>query len=197
MLNKFFLVFLPLFVAIDSFGILPIFLNLTAECSEEKIKRIILQSFFTAFAITAIFILIGERIFSFLGVKLSDFLIAGGIILLLLSITDLLFPEKKRRYPLDEVGIVPLGTPLIAGPAVLTTSLLMTQKYGISVTLFAFLINLILTSLLFLIAKNLCRWIGRTGLNAISKITSLILASISIMWIREGIYLTLKGYGSL
>jgi len=78
----------------------------------------------TALCLAVEFIFLGEAIFRLLGITMGDFMIAGGVLLFILAILDLVSPEKRRRIPSRELGIVPLGTPLIAGPVVLTTSLI-------------------------------------------------------------------------
>ncbi|MFH1075673.1 MAG: MarC family protein, partial [Pseudomonadota bacterium] len=96
-------------------------------------------------------------------------------------------PGKKRRIPAKELGSVPLGTPLIVGPAVLTTSLIIIGEYGLYPTLVSVLVNVLLAGLIFSFSGILIRFLGESGSKALSKIMSLLLAAIAIMMMRKGI----------
>ena len=187
MIKNIFLSFIPLFVAVDAVGILPIFVSLT-EGLEQKVRtKIILQSMLTAAGLAIGFVLVGKLVFKFLGITMGDFMIAGGAILFCLAIIDMVSPTKERRIPSPELGAVPLGTPLIAGPAVLTTSMLVVSQYGIVPTVISLLTNILLAGLLFKLSFGLMKFLGVAGTKALSKITSLLLAAIAVMLIRKGL----------
>ena len=179
--------FVPLFVAVDAVGTLPIFASLTSELSVLEKKRVIRQSTVTALSLALGFVLIGKAVFRLLGITLADFMMAGGAILFCLAIIDILHGDKERRLPGKDLGVVPLGTPLIAGPAVLTTSLVSVSQYGILPTILAVTVNIILAGLLFSGSGLVMRVLGDAGSKALSKIMSLLLASIAIMLIRKGV----------
>ena len=187
MFNNILLSFIPLFVAVDAIGILPIFVSLT-EALEQKVRtKIIIQSIITAAGLAIGFVLIGKLVFKFLGITMGDFMIAGGAILFCLAIIDMVGPVKKRRIPGPELGVVPLGTPLIAGPAVLTTSMVLAAQYGFIPTIVSILVNVLLAGLLFRVSFRLMKFLGEVGSKALSKITSLLLAAIAVMLIRKGL----------
>jgi multiple antibiotic resistance protein len=179
--------FVPIFVAVDAIGVLPIFISLTQDLSQADRKKIILQSMLTAISLAIGFILLGKAVFKLLGISVSDFMIAGGVILLCLSVLDLLKPGKRRRAPVDDIGAVPIGTPLIVGPAVLTTILLIMDQYGFIITLVAVLFNILLAGLIFSRADNLIKILGQSGSRALSKIMALLLAAIAVKMIRRGL----------
>ena len=179
--------FIPLFVAVDAVGVLPIFTSLTAQVEQNEKTKIILQSLLTALLLSIGFVLVGKLIFKWLGITMGDFMIAGGAVLFCLAIVDLVGPVKKRRIPGQELGAVPLGTPLIAGPAVLTTSLVMVSQFGLSATLISLIGNILLAGLIFRFSTALMRILGEAGTKALSKITSLLLAAIAVMLIRKGL----------
>jgi multiple antibiotic resistance protein len=181
------LAFIPIFIAVDAPGVLPIFISLTKEFSKTERRRIILQSIFTAICLAVGFVFLGKAIFKLLGISVADFMVAGGAILFCIAIMDILNPEKKRRIPAKELGAVPLGTPLIVGPAVLTTSLVIISEYGLSAALVSIIINVLLAGLIFYSSNILIKILGEAGTKAISKITSLLLAAIAVMLIRKGI----------
>lgn len=187
MIKNLLLAFIPIFVAVDAVGVLPIFVSLTQELKKEEKSRIIFQSMLTAICLAVGFIFLGKIIFKLLGITLGDFMVAGGAILFCIAIMDIINPGKKRRIPSNELGAVPLGTPLIVGPAVLTTSLIIIGEYGLYATLFSVLVNVILAGIVFSLSGILIRILGEAGSKALSKITSLLLAAIAIMMIRKGI----------
>lgn len=192
MLNKILLTFIPLFVAVDAFGILPLFVSLTNGMKPKEKNHVIVQSFWTASAVAVIFILIGGIIFQFLGITIADFMIAGGAILFCISITDIINPAKARRLPSSDLGSVPLGIPLMVGPAVLTTSLVLVPQHGLLITIVSVLLNLLIAAALFKQSQYLIRILGDAGSKALSKVMSLLLAAIAVMMIRSGIQEFLK-----
>ena len=185
---RYFHAIIPLFVAIDVIGILPFFVSLTEDMRQKERQRIIHQSVITAFVTSLGFLAVGKFIFQILGIKVFDFKIAGGIILLIIAINDLLFPSKIRRNPSSTVGIVPIGLLLIVGPAVLTTIILSVDTYGYLPTISALIINLIIVWIAFLSSGKIIGVIGDGGAKAFGKIISIFLAAIGIMMIRSGIF---------
>jgi multiple antibiotic resistance protein len=183
MLKNILLSFIPLFIAVDAIGVMPMFVGLTSELEQKAKTRIIVQSMLTAACLAVGFVLGGKLLFRWLGITIGDFMIAGGAILFSLAIIDLLNPTKKRRAPEQDLGVVPLGTPLIAGPAVLTTSMLIVSEYGLIATMIS---NILVAGLILRGSIFLTRILGAAGSKALSKITSLLLAAIAVMLIRKG-----------
>ena len=187
MLNNILLSFVPIFVAVDAIGVLPIFVSLTEGTAWRDRREIIIKSMITATCLAVGFIFLGKAVFKFLGITVSDFMIAGGAILFCIAIIDILNPVKKRRIPGNDLGAVPLGTPLIVGPAVLTTSLMIISQYGTIATLISVVVNILLAGLIFSVARALKKFLGEAGSKALSKVMSLLLAAIAVMMIRKGI----------
>lgn len=187
MLKNILLSFIPIFVAIDAVGVLPIFVSLTDGMEQQQKIKVLVQSMFTAVCLAVGFIFLGKGVFKILGITMGDFMVAGGAILFCLAITDIINPVKRRRIPSQELGVVPLGTPLIVGPAVLTTSMVIISQYGLFATLISVLANILLAGIIFGVSSVLMKVLGEAGSKALSKITSLLLAAIAIMLIRKGI----------
>jgi len=187
MVRDILLSFIPIFVAVDAIGVLPIFVSLTEGIEPSQRTKIIIQSMFTALCLAVGFIFLGQAVFKVLGITIGDFMIAGGAILFSLAITDIINPVKKRRIPSQELGVVPLGTPLIVGPAVLTTSLVIISQYGLFATLISVLVNILLAGIIFSLSSVLIKVLGEAGSKALSKITSLLLAAIAVMMVRKGL----------
>jgi len=180
------LTFIPLFVAMDPFGMLPIFTSLTGEMSIEEKKKVIKYSVLTAMVISIGFALIGDIIFSIIGITVDDFKIAGGLLLLVFAIIELIKRGGEHVTPQD-VGVVPLGVPLLVGPAVLTIMIVLIDNHGLIPTIFSLIINLVIVYAVFTAEQRITKIIGRNGLIAISKIVALLLAAIAVMMIRIGI----------
>lgn len=192
-MKNFFLCFVPFFVAVDAFGVLPIFLGLTDGLGSKHKKKIIIQSLLTASTVAVAFLLGGPLLLKLVGVGVSDFMVAGGILLLVLSLSDLLTGEKRRREVDPEtIGAVPIGVPLLTGPAVLTTSILLTNEYGVIPTTLALLTNVLIVGVVFFMASPIERILGQVGSKTVSKVASLFLASIAVMLIRRGIIEIIK-----
>jgi len=191
-MKEFWLCFVPLFVAVDAIGALPIFLGFTEGVKEAKVRRIVLQSILTASIVGIAFLFLGEALLRTLGISVADFMIAGGIVLLVISINDIVaFEKKTRSLDQDSMGSVPIGVPLIVGPAVLTTSILLVHEYGALMTVAAFMANILIVGVVFWFSTAINKILGKTGAKTFSKLAHLLLAAISVMIMRKGIMLYL------
>lgn len=187
-MKTFWFCFVPMFVAVDALGILPIYMGLTEGLTPNQIKKVLIQSLFTALAVAVVFILGGPALLKLVGVGVSDFMAAGGILLLVISLSDLLTGEKRQRMvDSDSLGAVPIGVPLLVGPAVLTTSVLLSNTYGLFQTTLSTVLNVVIAVTIFRFSKPISGFLGEAGTKILSKIASLFLASISIMLIRRAI----------
>ena len=184
------LTFVPLFVAMDSVGVLPIFLSLTRDAGTLERGHATRAAMFTALGLGLGFVVIGKAVFLLLGIEVADFLVAGGIILLVLAIKDLVtgkMVEMRGILSADMMGVAPIGIPLIVGPAVLTTLLVLIEQYHIGIVIGSFVLNLAIAWILLRQADRIIRVLGQTGVGAISKVVCLLLAAIAIKMIRQGV----------
>ncbi len=189
------LTFVPLFVAMDPVGNLPIFLALTQEGTATHRKKTANLATLTAFGVGLLFVAVGKAVLSLLGIEVTDFLMAGGIILLVLAIRYLITGKALEIGDVsvsETIGVVPLGTPLVVGPAVLAALLLLMGQHHIAIVLSSFVLNLVIQWALFRQATRIVAFLGQTGVSAISKVIMLLLAAIAVKMIREGI-LTILG----
>ncbi len=184
--HNFLLAFIPLFIAIDVVGILPIFMSLIEGIDRPQKRKIVQQSVITALSVSIGFLVIGKFVFSVLGIEIYDFKLAGGLLLLVFAIKDLLFAEKDKRSITATMGVVPLGIPLLVGPAVLTTIIMTVDTYGYIPTITALVANLVFVWLVLLKSDFIYRLMGEGGSKAFAKIASLLLAAIAVMMIRRG-----------
>ena len=186
MIQKFLLAFIPVFVAIDPIGLVAIFMGLGTTASREHRQRQAFLGIFTALCVTVVFIFLGKIIFAALGITVADFQVAGGLILLVLAVRELVGIGPQDRGGGDEFGVVPLGMPLIAGPALLTALLILIDSVGLVFTIVSLLVNLALVAIALCNADRFTRWIGKQGLRGVSKLIALLLAAIAISLIRRG-----------
>ena len=179
--------FIPILVAMDVFAVLPVFLSFTSDITDADRKIIIRQSIITALAVGLAFVAVGEAVFRILGITVDDFKIAGGLVLLVIAVLDLLRYSGERRKIEGTIGVVPIGVPLIVGPAVLTTLIVLIDHYGITPTIISLILNLLIVWASFVQAEKIIRLIGKNGIVAISKVMAILLASIAVMMIRLGV----------
>jgi multiple antibiotic resistance protein len=194
-MKTFWLCFVPLFFAVDAIGVLPIFINLTEGIDDKSRKKIIIQSMITALGVAFIFLFFGPTLMRLVGISIPDFMIAGGILLLTISLADLTTGSKfLRTVDQDALGAVPIGVPLITGPAVLTTVIILVNSYGIFSTVFSILANVFIAIIVFNFSKPISVFLGNAGTKTLSKIASLFLASIAVMLLRKGVIEIAKTY---
>ncbi|MBI4597299.1 MAG: MarC family protein [Candidatus Omnitrophica bacterium] len=187
MMERFWHAFVPLFIAFDGVGLLPVFWQLSHRLSSRQRQRAATEAVATAFLVAAVFLWASRPLFRLMGLELADVMVAGGSILFVLSLRELLMPGKSSRIRDVHVGVVPVGVPLLAGPAVLTMTILVRERYGWGLAVAALVANMLVIWALLQACEWLMRRLGRDGSQVISKITSLILTAFGIMLMREGI----------
>jgi multiple antibiotic resistance protein len=165
---------------------------MTKDMTKPKRQKVIIDSILTALIVSLFFIGLGEAIFRILGITTDDFKIAGGLLLLVIAILDLTQHIEERMKPDVRMGVVPIGVPLIVGPAVLTNILLLVDHYGIIPTIISLMLNLLIVWISLVNAERIIKVVGKGGIIGISKVMALLLASIAIMMIRLGILNIIK-----
>jgi multiple antibiotic resistance protein len=179
--------FILLFAIFDPIGTIPIFYSLTSKLTHEERRKVIRESILVAFAILIVFAYFGWIFLRFLGVTINDFRIAGGVLLFILAITDLMLERGRfRTAEPEEYAVVPLATPLLAGPGSITTVMIMTPSNPV-ITLLVIVANVIVAWVLFVKSEFLLRILGKNGMRVITRIMGLIVAALAVMFIREGI----------
>ncbi len=185
--EQFLLAWIPLFVAMDPVGLVPMFLAMTHGMESARMRRITWQATITAGVVAVAFMFGGKLVFQALGITVADFEIAGGLILLVIAGREMLAARPEPPAAEDDFGVVPLGVPLITGPATLAALLVLMQTVGTLFTLAAFGCNLALVFLALRFGQELKRLIGTVGLKAVSKVIALLLAAIAVHMIRRGL----------
>lgn len=189
-LEPFILTFIPIFVAVDAIGNIPLFVSLVEGASKKQKQRVIVESVTTGTIVAVLFMFLGKWVLRFIGITIPDFQIAGGALLFVISMR-LLLPGMHKNLLTNghekDVGVFPMGTPLITGPAVLTTTLMMLDSYGVAATFAALLINMLIVWLTLAKADAFMRSLGPGGARAFAKIMYILLAAIGVMMVRRGI----------
>ncbi len=190
-------IFVALFVVIDPIGLTPIFVALTTGQSSAQRRAIAVRACFVAFALLCLFAILGENVLSFLGISLSAFRIAGGI-LLLLTAFDMLFDRRSERRkdnadgsPDDEdPSIFPLALPFLAGPGAIATMILLSgQADGaadVAMSIGAMFAVILLAFLFFSLATPIERLLGKVGINVVTRVLGMLLAALSIQFMIDG-----------
>ena len=194
-MHTFLQVFIPLFVALDVVGLIPIFLAVTDSMDDRQRRRVSFEAVASALLICLGFMFVGNQLFGFLGVRQEHFMIAGGVLLLVLAVLDIVIIGKPAMAPAEVVGVVPLGMPLIAGPATLSTVLLLAgnARFGFAWTALSIAVNLAIVLVGLLLAARIGRVLGLNALRAISKVVMILLAALAIRFIADGIQTIVRG----
>lgn len=200
--------FISLVAIVNPPGIIPIFIDATRGMNKDERRQTGDLASFTVFMVLTISLLSGDAIIRFFGISIASFRVAGGILLLLASISMLqakLSPEKQsQEEALDlesrkSLAVVPLGIPLLAGPGAISTVILHAQKHlTLMHYLGLFLVIMVLTALvwwLLRISAIIAGRLGKTGINLITRIMGLIMAAIGVEFMASGIKQFFPGLG--
>lgn len=188
MWNDFFVVFFALFVALDIIGVVPMYLSMTRDLGYLERNKVVDTSMLVATIVAVIFIFVGQTTFKHLGINLYDFKMAGGLVLLLVSLADLVGGPEAVNRSSGSTGIVPLAVPLITGPGVLTTVILHVGTKGYLISIAALLLNYALAWIILRKCESVTRIIGKDGTVVISKIAALLLTAIAVAMMRSGVF---------
>lgn len=187
--QSFLLTFVPLFIAIDALGNVAFFMSLTEGMTSSEQHKTAHIAVGTAAVVGLAFLFFGRFILNLLGISVGSFAIAGGIVLLVLSIKYLTTGRMVELIKEEMIAVVPIGTPLTVGPATITTLLLLTSEFPLSVVLLSFILNLLISWGSFMLSDKITRVMGQGGLKAISKVFSLLLAAIAVTMVIRGLNL--------
>jgi len=188
-MHSFILTFIPLFIVMDPLGNLPFIISLSEGMSGREQRKMIHIAIVTATLVGLVFLFFGRFILNILDISIGSFVIAGGLILLVLSIKYMTSGQMVELIKEEMVAVVPIGTPLISGPATITTLLLLASQFSLGIVLISFVINLLVSWVVFLLSNWIVRFIRIGGLKAVSKVFSLLLAAIAVSMIFRGLEL--------
>ncbi|USD66078.1 YchE family NAAT transporter [Vibrio sp. SCSIO 43136] len=192
--------FLGLVAAVNPVGIMPIFVSLTSHMSpEEKIKTATTANISVA-VILIVSLLAGQALLDMFSISLDSFRVAGGLLLMSIAFTMMSGKlgedkqnkqEKSEFVSREQIGIVPLAMPLMAGPGAISSTIVFGSRYPTWFDTFAIILTVIAFAfsswLLFRSAPYIVRLLGQTGINVITRIMGLILAALGIEFIANGV----------
>ena len=186
-----------MFVVIDPIGIAPLFLALTTGMNANQRRRIAIHAGLIAGLILVIFAFFGEAVLGFIGISMPAFRIAGGILLFLTAL-DMLFERRTKRREdrtededIDDPSVFPLAIPLIAGPGSIASIILLIGEKpggeGLIMVLGITALTLVVLVLTLMAATSLDRFIGKKGIDVITRILGMLLAALSVQFVLDGL----------
>ncbi|MCX8197282.1 MAG: MarC family protein [Candidatus Micrarchaeota archaeon] len=185
MLDQIIYAFIVIFIIMDPFSSVPVFVLLTRNYSAEKKRQAAAIASLVALCVALGFLLVGPFVLSLIGVRLESFQIAGGLLMLLIAISFALGLDMgKRRH--DSVETVIIGVPMLAGPGVILTSLLLSNSVGLVPVVVA-LVGACLASFFILDFSSLLQAaLGKRVLEIFSRVMGILLAGFAVEYIRKG-----------
>lgn len=186
---------IALFVVIDPIGTVPLFIAITKNMQKGERKAVSKIAVITAGVLLIVFAVAGTQILSIFGITISSFLIAGGVLLFIVSIELLTYGAWRFGGTVPgESGVVPLAFPLLAGPGAITSVIISFQAAGLIVTILSIAIVIGVTYIILLLVNPIYRVLGRRGSMIITRVFAVLVAAIAVQYIVEGakqIYLTI------
>ncbi|MDN3697963.1 MULTISPECIES: YchE family NAAT transporter [Vibrio] len=192
--------FLGLVAAVNPVGIMPVFVSLTSYMSPAEKNKTAATANIAVAVILVISLLAGQILLDMFSISLDSFRVAGGLLLMSIAFSmmsgklgeDKQNKQEKSEYnSREQIGVVPLAMPLMAGPGAISSTIVYGARYptmmdtvGISITIVAFSLC---TWLLFRSAPIIVRFLGQTGINVITRIMGLILGALGIEFIANGL----------
>jgi len=176
-----------LFVILDPIGNAPVFYSLTADIEDWKRSRVVRISVAVAALILLCFLVLGELLLSLFNVGLDDLKIAGGIVLFIMAVQGILGKLEAEKISAEEVAVVPIATPLLAGPGAITTIMYLSRALGYVYALISLVVNVALSYVVLSRSSSLFRLLGRNGSLALSRIMAMLLAAIAVSMIKDGL----------
>lgn len=179
---------LVLFIVVDPFGNIPIFMSLTEKMPKEQKRRVFNTATLVGFILLLAFAFAGQEIFSIFGVSIFSFEIAGGVLLLIIAVKILISGSLTGMNESPEsVGAVPIAMPLLVGPGAITTTIFNLQTYGVVVAALSVFAVLTLTWLILRYVDSVYRFLGKTGALVIARVMALLIAAIAIQYVLFGV----------
>jgi multiple antibiotic resistance protein len=181
---------IALFVVIDPLGSVPLFIALTEKMEKNERKAVSKIAIITAAALLTVFAIAGSEILAIFGITIYSFMIAGGILLFIVSIE--LLTHGVWRFgvgtgrEVGESGVVPLAFPLLAGPGAITSVMISFQSAGLIVTMLSISIVIAVTYIVLRLVNSIYKLLGRRGSMIFTRIFAVLVAAIAVQYIVQG-----------
>jgi multiple antibiotic resistance protein len=182
---------LLLFLVIDPFGNLPFVLAVLGGAEKRHYRKTILRETFLAFLVLVAFVLAGEALLGYLNIERASLMVAGGVILFLISL-KMIFQSAKDVFAGDysrDSFLFPIAVPCLAGPSAITTVMILRsqQQTDLLGLLLALLAVLTATFIVFLLGRRLSDWLGERGIRAVEKLMGLLLNLVAVNMLLIGV----------
>ena len=178
---------ISLFIVVDPFGNIPIFIGLTSNMDSGRRAKAFRMAVITGFILLMIFAIAGRWVLQIFNITLYSFRIAGGILLLFLALELLMKEKVYAKISPEESGAVPLGVPLLVGPGAITATIINLESVGFSATAISVAIVCIITWIVLKFIEPIHRLLGKVGSMVVSKVMAMLLAAIAVQFILEGV----------
>ena len=179
-----------LFVIVDPLGPVPIFANLTKGMNPQEKMRIFRTAAIVGSVLLAVFALVGQELLMLFGITLPSFQIAGGLVLLLLSIEIIFRGERVDKLAVasaEETAVFPIAFPLLVGPGAITLTMISLQSNGLVISLVAIVLVMFLSWIVLRLTDRIYKLLGRTGAAVIARLMALFIAAIAIQYVLTGL----------
>jgi multiple antibiotic resistance protein len=177
-----------LFIVVDPFGDIPIFISLTEKMNTIDNKKVFNTATVVGIILLLVFAFTGQEIFAIFGVSIYSFEVAGGILLLIIAIRILISGSINENFGSPEsVGAVPIAMPLLVGPGAITTTILNLQAFDVYVTALSVFIVMLMVWVILRYMNTVYHYLGKTGSLVIARVVSLLIAAIAVQYILVGV----------
>jgi len=183
---------IALFVVIDPVGSIPLFIALTQKMNKNERNAVSKIAVITAATLLTIFAVAGSEILTIFGITINSFMVAGGVLLFIVSIELLTYGVWRfgagtgDGSAADESGVVPLAFPLLAGPGAITSVMISFQTAGLMVTMLSISIVIIVTYIVLRLVNPIYRVLGRRGSMIFTRIFAVLVAAIAVQYMVQG-----------
>ncbi|PID45175.1 MAG: MarC family transcriptional regulator [Proteobacteria bacterium] len=197
--------FVTLFVTVDPIGNVPVFLSLTVGLSSVDRRSVALRGVVVAFAILTLFAITGTAVLDAMGITVSAFRVAGGL-LLFYTAFEMIYEKRQERKEevsksvmkehIANIAVFPLAIPLLAGPGTISATILLSSELshatpdnswvGVVILVFIIFALLLMTAFTLTLAEMLDKYIGNTGKKILTRLLGVLLAALSVQYVADG-----------
>ncbi len=193
-------VFVTLFVIMDPIGTIPVFLALTGGRSEAAMRRAAWQAVAVSLGVIVAFAFFGQQILAYLNISLPALQLAGGLLLLLIALQLLTGQEQEATAGANtNVALVPLGTPMMAGPGAIVATMVFSDSVDGEATFLAVAVGLLLVHLSLWLSMRfslpILKLIRESGVLLVSRIAGLLLSAIAVQLVADAVRAFVAGEG--
>jgi len=178
---------IALFLVVDPLGNIPIFVGLTKNMDEAQRKNIFRSAIVTGLILLFLFAFAGQQILILFGISLSSFMVAGGLLLLIIAVRLLVAGGWQEHSTSPEsIGAVPIGFPLLVGPGAITTTILILQSSGFFVTVISVMLTFVIVWLILRFINPIFNILGSNGSLVVTRLMAMFIAAIAVQYIVQG-----------